>query len=297
MLTLEGLVVSRGEFTLRIPKLEISGRNSFIFGKNGSGKSTLLMCIAGLQTHQGMIYRNGYDITNLPPEERNIALIPQDLALFPNMNVRKNVAISLRYGRGKEDLIEEVINELGINKILSRRIWELSQGEMQRVAVARALISAPSLILMDEPFSMQDEISRINSLSFIDDLSRRYRFDYIYVTHNPRDLDLGFSTLVTLDDGDLVEYSHSLKEIRHYRTLSLLDYSRIIQLNGNYYRIREENIRFDDSAGYDYQIFRSDGNSILKVWIDGRYAFIRYSGKVEGKKVIIDDTALEQIPY
>ncbi len=296
MLRIEGMRAKRGNFTLSIPYLEITGRNSFIFGRNGSGKSTLLLCIAGLQLHDGTILKNGEDITKLPPEMRNIALIPQELDLFPNMNVMKNVTVSIRYGRGNEDIAEEVIDSLGIRELLKRRTWELSQGEAQRVAVARALVSLPSLILMDEPFSMQDEISRLNSLSLIDDLSRKYGFEYIYVTHNPRDLDLGFSTLVTLDEGKIVEFTHSLDEIVHYRTLSLLDYTRIINHNGKYYRISEERIKFDEYKGYDYQVFSNDGFQLLKVNIDGNYVFIRFHGKVSGRRIILDE-ALEEIPY
>ncbi len=235
MLTIKDLKVTRGNFSLSIPELEINGRNSFIFGRNGSGKSTLLLCIAGLLPHTG--------------------------------EIRKD-----------------------------EKIWELSHGEAQRVAVARALVSSPSLLLMDEPFSMQDEISRINSLALIDDLSKSYNFDYIYVTHNPKDLDMGFSTLVSLDDGKLVEYVHSIEEIKHFRTLSLLDYSKIISIDNEFYRIIEKNISFDDNKGYDFKLFKNDGQSILRISIDGRYAFIRFSGDVNGKKIILDD-ALEKIPY
>ncbi len=296
MLTIKNLKVTRGNFSLSIPELEIDGRNSFIFGRNGSGKSTLLLCIAGLLPHIGEIRKDDTEIEFLPPEKRNIALIPQDLALFPNMNVMNNIRISLKYGNGNEQILDRVIDELGIRRLTSRKIWELSHGEAQRVAVARALVSSPSLLLMDEPFSMQDEISRINSLALIDDLSKSYNFDYIYVTHNPKDLDMGFSTLVSLDDGKLVEYVHSLDEVKHFRTLSLLDYSKIISIDNEYYRIIEKNISFDDNRGYDFKLFKNDGQSILRISIDGRYAFIRFSGDVNGRKIILD-SALEKIPY
>ncbi len=296
MLKIENLRTNRGDFYLYVQDLEIAGRNSFIFGRNGSGKSTLLLCIAGLQVHEGKIMKNNRDITSLPPEKRDIALIPQELDLFPNMNVMKNITISIRYGKGNDEILDEVIDALGIRRLLSKKTWELSQGEAQRVAVARALVSSPSLMLMDEPFSMQDEISRINSLSLIDDLSKKYGFEYIYVTHNPKDLDLGFSTLVTLDGGKVVESTHSPEEIVHYRTLSLLDYARIINLNGKYYRISEEKIKFNEFNGYDYEVFNNDGVYLLKILIEGNYAFIRFHGKIGGKKIILDD-ALEEIPY
>lgn len=296
MLEIKNLRTRRGDFILSVPNLEIKGRNSFVFGRNGSGKSTLLLCIAGLQMHEGKIMKNNCDITKLPPEKRDIALIPQELDLFPNMNVIKNITISIKYGKGKDSIFDEIIDALGIRKLLSKRTWELSQGEAQRVAVARALVSSPSLMLMDEPFSMQDEISRINSLSLIDDLSKKYGFEYIYVTHNPKDLDLGFSTLVTLDEGNIVESVHSLKEIIHYRTLSLLDYARIIKLNGKYYRISEEKMKFDQFRGYDFEVFNNEGVHLLKIYIEGNYAFIRFHGRIDGKKIILED-AIEEIPY
>ena len=138
-----------------------AGNGVAILGPSGSGKSTLLKIIAGLETADaGEIRFGGHDITHLPPEQRGFALMFQDFALFPHLDVRDNVAFGLiEHGRAKPAARQqalELLERFGLAAHARHPVWRLSGGEQQRVALARALITAPRLLLLDEPFSALD---------------------------------------------------------------------------------------------------------------------------------------------
>jgi len=137
-----------------------------LLGPSGSGKSTLLNIVAGLQAPDaGQVWFNGQDITAVPPERRRFALMFQDFALFPHLNVQDNVAFSLVEQRvAKRDARAKALQMLGVfglTDLARRRVWNLSGGEQQRVALARALITQPRALLLDEPFSALDADLRV----------------------------------------------------------------------------------------------------------------------------------------
>ena len=132
-----------------------------ILGPSGSGKSTLLKMIAGLeQSDAGSMRFAGTDLAGVPPERRGFALMFQDFALFPHLDVLDNVAFGLveqrlpRTEARRQAL--EMLAVFGLQSHARQRVWKLSGGEQQRVALARALITAPRLLLLDEPFSALD---------------------------------------------------------------------------------------------------------------------------------------------
>jgi ABC-type Fe3+/spermidine/putrescine transport system ATPase subunit len=132
-----------------------------LLGPSGSGKSTLLKIIAGLEVpDEGSVWFDGQDITRLPPERRGFALMFQDFALFPHLNVQDNVAFGLveqRVARQEARArAAELLARFGLTAQLTSRVWTLSGGEQQRVALARALITSPRALLLDEPFSALD---------------------------------------------------------------------------------------------------------------------------------------------
>jgi ABC-type Fe3+/spermidine/putrescine transport system ATPase subunit len=138
-----------------------------ILGPSGSGKSTLLKIVAGLQkADAGSVWLAQQDITCLPPERRGFALMFQDFALFPHLNVQDNVAFGLlEQGQSKRQAREHAQQFLGIfglTGLSQRRVWHLSGGEQQRVALARALITQPRVLLLDEPFSALDAELRVS---------------------------------------------------------------------------------------------------------------------------------------
>lgn len=136
-----------------------------LLGPSGSGKSTLLKIAAGLEeAESGSVWFDTQDITRLPPERRGFALMFQDFALFPHLDVRDNVAFGLVEQRVKKaearQRAEAMLARFGLASHARQRVWTLSGGEQQRVALARALITAPRALLLDEPFSALDAALR-----------------------------------------------------------------------------------------------------------------------------------------
>ena len=136
-----------------------------LLGPSGSGKSTLLKIAAGLETAEaGSVWFDSEDITRLPPERRGFALMFQDFALFPHLDVRDNVAFGLVEQRVAKatarQRAEALLERFGLASHARHRVWTLSGGEQQRVALARALITAPRALLLDEPFSALDAALR-----------------------------------------------------------------------------------------------------------------------------------------
>jgi ABC-type Fe3+/spermidine/putrescine transport system ATPase subunit len=132
-----------------------------LLGPSGSGKSTLLSIVAGLQPPlKGSVWFDGKDISRVPPEQRHFALMFQDFALFPHLNVLDNVAFGLVEQRlPKSDAREraaQMLERFGLLGHARHQVWTLSGGEQQRVALARALITSPRALLLDEPFSALD---------------------------------------------------------------------------------------------------------------------------------------------
>ena len=132
-----------------------------LLGPSGSGKSTLLSIVAGLQLPlKGSVWFDGQEITQVPPEQRHFALMFQDFALFPHLNVLDNVAFGLVEQRmPKSDArarAAQMLERFGLAEHARHQVWTLSGGEQQRVALARALITSPRALLLDEPFSALD---------------------------------------------------------------------------------------------------------------------------------------------
>ncbi len=149
-------VLAQG-LNLQVP----SGRTVAVLGPSGSGKSTLLKIIAGLEPQDGgTVWFDGTDLAGVPTERRRFALMFQDFALFPHLNVRDNVAFGLvEQGQGRAAAREQALAMLSVFGLAAHarfKVWKLSGGEQQRVALARALITAPRLLLLDEPFSALD---------------------------------------------------------------------------------------------------------------------------------------------
>ena len=138
-----------------------AGETVAVLGPSGTGKSTLLKMIAGLEPLDGgSVWFDGVDITRTPPERRGFALMFQDFALFPHLNVQDNVAFGLVEQRVARSAARQraqvMLARFGLASHATHRVMTLSGGEQQRVALARALITAPRLLLLDEPFSALD---------------------------------------------------------------------------------------------------------------------------------------------
>ena len=172
-----------------------AGRMLALVGHSGSGKTTLLRCIAGLETPDEGTIRLGdrtvfssQDGTNVPTEKRNLGLIFQSYALWPNMTAERNVAYPLRRRKVAEGEIRERVGRylelVGCGQLGDRYPHELSGGQQQRIALARALVYEPEVVLFDEPLSNLDTSLREHLRAQIREIQRRVGFTGVYVTHD-----------------------------------------------------------------------------------------------------------------
>ncbi|MBO3839390.1 MAG: ABC transporter ATP-binding protein [Thermoproteota archaeon] len=176
--------------------LDVNDKEFFILlGPSGCGKTTLLLCIAGLlKPEKGEIWLGDKLVTSgdrnifLPPQERKLAMVFQDYALYPHMTVFKNIAFPLEVGGISKDSIRErvlkVARFLGIEHLLDRKPKQLSGGEKQRVALGRAIVKEPALLLMDEPLANLDAKLRVLMRVELKRLQRELGTTIIYVTHD-----------------------------------------------------------------------------------------------------------------
>lgn len=166
-----------------------AGHRLSIVGPSGCGKSTLLRVVAGLvPTADGTVFRDGADITGLPPHQRQIGLMFQEHALFPHRNVAENVEFGLRMQGRERDVIDGRVHELlelvGLATRHASRIDELSGGERQRVALARTLAPGPELVLLDEPLASLDRVLRTDLLDEITGIFTHLSITAVAVTHD-----------------------------------------------------------------------------------------------------------------
>ena len=197
--------LTQGSFTLNAA-VQLDARAAALFGPSGAGKTTVLDAIAGLRTpRRGSIVIDDRVLfstdagINLPAHKRHVGYVPQDVSLFPHMNVRRN----LLYGRhpGLSPDLDRVVGMLEIPALLARRVTELSGGERQRVAVGRALMSCPSLLLLDEPLAAVDVPLRRRILPYLMRVRDELKIPIIYVSHDRGEAEELADVVVTLDQG------------------------------------------------------------------------------------------------
>ncbi|APH39258.1 ABC transporter ATP-binding protein [Methanohalophilus halophilus] len=200
-----------GNFALEAVDLNIEEGEYFcVLGPTGSGKTILMETIAGIyKPDNGSIIINGKEISSQLPKERNISMVYQDFMLFPNMDVRKNIEFGLHYKGFKKSRITEMVENtakmLGISHLLERRPLTLSGGEKQRTAIARAIITEPELLLLDEPLSSLDtgtkdrigqELLRIHQLK---------KTTTIHVTHSFEEAFSLADRIAVMHDGKILQ--------------------------------------------------------------------------------------------
>lgn len=182
----------RGETRQLLQNLNLTvppGQTVAILGPSGSGKSTLLKIVAGLEPMDaGAVLLDGRDITHLPPERRHFALMFQDFALFPHLNVQDNVAFGLveqRLPKAKARAQAlDMLQRFGLQAFAQAKVWQLSGGEQQRVALARALITRPRVLLLDEPFSALDAELRLHLRDEFRSHIAQSQMAVLWVTHD-----------------------------------------------------------------------------------------------------------------
>ena len=210
ILSLENIEKSfDGEKILKNISLDI-GRGEFItlLGSSGCGKTTTIRIIAGLETPDvGKVVLNGKDITALAPEKRDVNTVFQNYALFPHMNVEKNIGYGLRLKKMSQNEIKnEVKNALSLVQLEGfekRNPSQLSGGQKQRVAIARAVVNKPSVLLLDEPLGALDLMLRRQMQTELKKLQKALGITFIYITHDQEEALNMSSRIVVMRNGKI----------------------------------------------------------------------------------------------
>jgi multiple sugar transport system ATP-binding protein len=191
-----------------------------LVGPSGCGKSTLLNCVAGLETPtSGRILIGGRDMTHVAPKDRNIAMVFQSYALYPNMSVARNITFGMKV-RGatraeQKSALEKVAGMLKIDHLLDRRPAQLSGGQRQRVAMGRALVRQPKLFLFDEPLSNLDAKLRVEMRAEIKRLHRALGATIVYVTHDQTEA-MSLATEVAVMEGGIISQLGPPQQVYDY---------------------------------------------------------------------------------
>lgn len=233
-LKLENIKKNYGAFTLNA-NLELSeGEFHTFLGPSGCGKTTLLRIIAGFTApDSGRIYLDGQDITDVPPEKRNISIVFQDYALFPNMTVAKNIGYGPETRHWPKEKTaartKELLEAIALSGYEKRKPDTLSGGEKQRVALARAIAVNPALLLLDEPLSAADEKLKGVLKAQILETHRKNHLTTIYVTHDQEEA-MTISDRISVFRRGIIECTGTPQEI-YYQPKTLYSAQFIGQSN------------------------------------------------------------------
>lgn len=209
MIELQDVTTGAGDFRLKHLSFELrSGEYVALMGRTGRGKTTILEAICGLRRiHHGKIIIEGTDVTDWMPGDREIGYVPQDLALFPTLNVAEHLTFALKLRGQPRDVMnrrcKELSEMLGITPLLDRKIDGLSGGESQRVALGRALSFHPSVLLLDEPLSALDESTRLEMRELLRRVKRSTGVTTLHVTHNSEEAEALADRRFVLHEGKL----------------------------------------------------------------------------------------------
>lgn len=219
---MENLSITLGNFEFKNANLQVNKGDFYILlGPTGSGKTVLLEAIAGLKPiSTGKIIINNTDMTNVKPESRNISLCYQDSALFPHMNVEKNIRYGLKFKNDKNnpkynENFNSLVKFLKIDHILKRYPTFLSGGEKQRVSLARALIVNPDILLLDEPLSALDPSIKEDIQLELKNIHTKLKTTIIMVTHNFSEAYTLGNKISIIHKGNIIQTGTSKEIFQH----------------------------------------------------------------------------------
>lgn len=208
---IQGLRLPLGEWALEVDAV-ITGRVTAIFGRSGAGKTSLLEWIAGLRRAEtGRLEIDGTVLVDaaarmfLPPSERRLGYVPQDGALFPHLSVRENLSYGFTRTTERRPGLElsHVVAVLEIGSLLDRRVSELSGGEKQRVALGRALLAQPRLLLLDEPLASLDAALKRRLVPYLARVRDEFGIAMLYVSHDPDEVVALCDDVLLLEQGKI----------------------------------------------------------------------------------------------
>ncbi|MDY3059905.1 MAG: ABC transporter ATP-binding protein [Fusobacterium sp.] len=262
-----------------IEKIDFSiekGELISLLGPSGCGKTTLLNIIGGfLKPDNGKIYLEDRDITDIPPEKRDISTVFQSYALFPHMNVLENIKYGLKYKKltkkEQNELALEYLKIVGLDGYEKKSIQELSGGQQQRVALARALVLYPKVLLLDEPFSNLDAKLKISMREELKELQKNLKISMIFVTHDQEEA-LSISDKVVVMNNGRIEQIGTPEEI-YYSPINeyvanFIGKSNFILKDGAKKLIRPENIKIEKNQKGNWEVINKEfmgAYTILKI--------------------------------
>ena len=199
-------------FALQVSFVLASHGITVLWGASGSGKTTLLQCLAGLLRPDAgriacreAVWFDAERGVCLAPERRRLGYVFQDVRLFPHLSVRSNMLFGRRFRGPSGVSFEDVVGLLGLGRLLHRTPSDLSGGEKQRVAVGRALLACPELLLMDEPLTGLDRGKREEIMAYVKAIPERFGVPVLYVTHSDAERRFLADRVLNLEDGKLTE--------------------------------------------------------------------------------------------
>jgi molybdate transport system ATP-binding protein len=204
-----------GNFALDVKLAAPDGGVLALFGRSGAGKTSIVRAIAGLaRPHEGSIEIGGRTLfdaaknIDIAAEERAVGYVFQDSRLFPHLSVEGNLRYGLKRARGRAQPIafDAVVALLGIGDLLARRPWHLSGGERQRVAIGRALLAQPRILLLDEPLASLDHARKAELLPYLENLHAQTRVPIVYVSHALDEVVRLADTLAIVDRGRIAAF-------------------------------------------------------------------------------------------
>jgi molybdate transport system ATP-binding protein len=227
-----------GNFTLAAD-FAAAGERIGIFGESGSGKSTLVGMLAGLyQPDHGEIFLDGEclfsaaDNVNIPAERRRIAIVFQQPNLFPHLSVKSNLLYGFKRcaEKNKSITIENLMAVLKLENLLPRGVNNLSGGEKQRVALGRAVLANPRLLLMDEPLSALDDRLKFQIIPYLKIVSEQFRIPYMFISHSLVEMRLMVDQVLVIANGSIVEQTTPDRLARSRMEQSRVGYINLLRL-------------------------------------------------------------------
>jgi multiple sugar transport system ATP-binding protein len=259
-----GHLISLENFSLEIS----SGEFMVLLGPSGCGKTTVLRCIAGLtDITSGEIYIGNELVNKLPPKDRDVAMVFQNYSLYPHMNVYDNIAFPLKMRKAQKDKIKESVQKiaklLNIDNLLERKPKEISGGQMQRVALGRALVREPKIFLMDEPLSNLDAKLRTEMRVEIKKLQEKVGITTLYITHDQAEAMSMADNVGIMDSGKLLQLDSPQKVYIEPANRFVAGFIGVPPMNFLKFKIIRESslfIRFDDNNSN-----QQDNSSMIKI--------------------------------
>ena len=238
------------------------GSFTILLGPSGCGKSTLLRIIAGLETpDSGRLVIGNEDVTGLPPQERDVAMVFQNYALYPHMNVQKNIEYGLKAKKiPKEERIariNEVVKLVQLEDQLKKLPAQMSGGQRQRVALARAIVKRPKVFMMDEPLSNLDAKLRSQMRVEISGLHKKLGTTFLYVTHDQVEAMSMGTNIILLNNGKIMQQGTPREIYTNPQNLFAAQFigsppANVIAFENCYMAIRPEDIYFRPEPGQKF---------------------------------------------